>query len=98
MSPPFPHRDSDDTASATRPDPERESRGSSAQITVTVANRCTFDTTAVTGRQIREKAGVPPGFALFRRTPDGNEPIEDDEPIDLRGGDHFFARPSSNAS
>jgi hypothetical protein len=41
---------------------------------------------------------VPADFALYRRARDGNEPIADDEQVELHGGDHFFARPSSNAS
>jgi len=74
-----------------------DGRGSSVRITVTVANRFTFDTEVVTGRQIKETAGVPEGFALYRRGQGGNLPIVDDEQIELRRGDHFFARPSSNA-
>jgi hypothetical protein len=70
----------------------------SVRITVVVQNRYTFDTHRVTGRQIKEKASIPLGFALHRRTQGGNEPIRDDAQVELRNGDHFFARPSSNAS
>jgi hypothetical protein len=80
-------------------DAGQDSHGSSVRISVTVANRYTFDTEAATGRQIKETARVPAGFALFRRVRDaGNEPIADDEQVELHSGDHFFARPSSDTS
>jgi hypothetical protein len=63
------------------------------RVSITVNNRHTFDTNVVTGKQIKEKANVPAGFALYRRTPGGNEPIPDDASVGLRNGDHFFARP-----
>ncbi len=78
-------------------DSEHESRASSVGITVTVANRFTFDAHILTGRQIKETAGVPAGFTLYRRAPGGNEPIDDDAQIELRNGDHFFARPPTSA-
>ena len=70
----------------------------SVRITVVVQNRYTFDTRRVTGHQIKETASIPLGFALYRRVQGGNEPIRDDAQVELRNGDHFFARPSSNAS
>ena len=69
---------------------------SGIRISLTVANRYTFDTDLVTGRQIKETAGVPAGFTLYRRTQGGNEPIPDDEQIELHNGDHFFARSASS--
>jgi len=81
-----------------RNDAPHEERPSSVRITVIVQNRYSFDARRVTGRQIRETAGVPADFALYRRARGGNEPIADDEQVELHGGDHFFARPSSNAS
>ena len=93
------HESSDQNAEvAQRNDARREDPASSVGITVIVQNRYTFDTRRVTGRQIKETASIPLGFALFRRAPGGNEPIRDDAPVELRNGDHFFARPSSNAS
>ena len=83
---------------AQRNDALREDPSSSVRITVIVQNRYTFDAHRVTGRQIRETARIPLGFALYRRTQSGNEPIRDDAQVELRNGDHFFARPSSNAS
>ena len=50
----------------------------------------------VTGRQIKEKANLPPDFALYRRTRGGNESIRDDDTVELHEGDHFFARPSAS--
>jgi hypothetical protein len=65
---------------------------------VIVQNRYTFDTEGVTGRQIKDSANIPAAFALYRRAQDGNEPIPDDAPVELRNGDHFFARPPSSVS
>jgi SAM-dependent methyltransferase len=45
---------------------------------VVVQNRYTFDAHRVTGRQIKQAASIPAGFALFRRAQGGNEPIGDD--------------------
>jgi len=67
------------------------------RITVTVANRFTFDTGVVTGWEIKEAAGVPVGFSLYRRTSGGNEQVADEARVELRNGDHFFARPSPTA-
>ena len=75
---------------------EREDGPSDIRISLTVANRYTFDTDLVTGRQIKETAGVPARFTLYRRTPSGNEPIPDEAQVELHNGDHFFARPPSS--
>ena len=61
-----------------------------------VQNRYRFDTAPVTGAQIKEAANIPADFALCRRAQGGNEPILDDVLVQLRNGDHFFARPSSD--
>lgn len=93
------HENSDQNAEvAQRNDAQREDPPSSVRITVIVQNRYTFDTHRVTGRQIKQTASIPGGFALYRRVQGGNEPIRDDAQVELRNGDHFFARPSSNAS
>lgn len=76
-------------------DTEREN--GRVRITVMVQNRSSFDTRLVTGREIKESAEVPPGYALYRKAEGGNEPVDDDALVELRNGDHFFARPSSNA-
>lgn len=68
-------------------------------ITVVIQDRYTFDSNAVTGRQIKEKANIPAGFSLHRRVHGGgNEPILDDDSVELRNGDHFFARPPAGAA
>ena len=72
------------------------SRPSSVRITVIVQNQYTFHTEVATGRQMKERAEVPPGFALYRRG--GNEPIPNDAEVEVHTGDHFLARPSSSAS
>lgn len=79
-------------------DTEGENRPPRVRITVIVQNRYTFDTEVVTGKQIKERANIPAGFALYRRVQGGNELIPDDAPVELRNGDHFFARPLSNLS
>lgn len=67
-------------------------------VTVIIQNRYAFDSEVVTGRQIKERANIPAGFSLLRRAKGGNEPIRDDYPVELRSGDHFFARPPSSVS
>jgi hypothetical protein len=69
---------------------------SNVHITVIVQHRCTFDARRVIGRQIKRQVDAPADFALFRRAPGGNEPIPDDAEIELRDGDHFFARPRAS--
>ena len=93
------HESSDQNAEVRqRNDARREDPPSSVRITVIVQNRYTFDAQRVTGRQIKETARIPADFALFRRAQGGNEPIGDDAQVELRNGDHFFARPPSSAS
>jgi hypothetical protein len=75
---------------------ERDAEGGDRplRISITVNDQYRFDTPAVMGRQIKERAGIPADFALYRRTRGGNESIRDEDPIELHDGDHFFARPS----
>jgi hypothetical protein len=68
-------------------------RASHVSITVIIQNRYTLEAEVVTGRQIKEMAGIPPSFALFRRGSEGKEPVSDDAEIRVRNGDHFFAQP-----
>jgi len=75
-----------------------EDQPSRISINVVVQNRYTFDTKVVTGRQTKERANIPTGFSLFRRVQGGNEPIADDESLELHHGDHFFSRPLSNVA
>jgi hypothetical protein len=74
-------------------DAERENWSPRIRITVVIANRYAFDAEVVTGKQIKEKANAPAGFALYRRSRAGNESIRDDDTVELHDGDHFFARP-----
>jgi hypothetical protein len=74
-------------------DAEGENRSPRIRVTVVIANRYAFDAEVVTGRLIKEKANVPAGCALYRRTRGGNESIHDDDTVELHDGDHFFARP-----
>lgn len=75
--------------------PEADQRPASARITVIVQQRCFVAAGSRTGRQIKELAGIPADFTLYRKAKGGNELISDDDPIDIRDGDHFFARPSA---
>jgi hypothetical protein len=68
-------------------------RAANVRITVIIQNRYTLEAEVVTGRQIKEMAGILPTFALFRRGSQGKEPISDDAEIRVRNGDHFFAQP-----
>ena len=76
-------------------DAQDEDRSPKIRVTVVSANRYAFDTEVVTGGQIKERANLPPDFALYRRTRGGNESIRDDDTVELHEGDHFFARPSA---
>ncbi len=76
-------------------DTEREN--GRVRITVMVQSHSSFDTRLVTGREIKESATVPAGYALYRKAGGGNEPVPDDALVELRNGDHFFARLRSNA-
>ena len=92
-------RASDRTTDATAPDgADQMGESTGVRITVIVQNRYRFDTAPVTGAQIKEAANIPADFALYRRAQGGNEPILDDVLVHLRNGDHFFARPSSDAA
>jgi Multiubiquitin len=66
---------------------------SSVRITVMVENRLVVAAGRATGRQIKQIAGIPGDFALYRRVRGGNQFIRDEDTVDVRNGDHFFARP-----
>jgi len=85
-------RSEESTDMADTKHPGGEDRPSKIHVTVIVQNRYTFDTEVVTGKQIKEKANISAGFSLHRRVNGGNEPIGDDESVELRNGDHLFAR------
>ena len=57
-----------------------------------------FKTDDATGADIKAKAGIPLDYSLYRREHGHNEPISDDEQVELHDGDHFFSRPPSNVS
>ena len=65
------------------------------RITVIIQQRLTLDAPAVTGRQIREKAGIPADFSLHRRMQGATESIRDDCQIAVHTGDHFYAQPQT---
>ena len=57
-----------------------------------------FDSHRTTGKKIKERAGIPDDYSLYLRREGENEPIRDDEEVDLHEGEHFFSRPPSNVS
>jgi hypothetical protein len=57
-----------------------------------------FETDDETGLEIKTTAGIPDNYNLYRREHGANEPISNDERIELKQGDHFFSRPPSNVS
>ncbi len=63
------------------------------RITVIIQDRFLLDHRKVTGREIKEMAGIPAGFSLHRRVNGANEAIADDSPIEVNEGDHFYAQP-----
>jgi hypothetical protein len=69
-----------------------EGARSSARITVMIESRFVVETGPATGRHLKERGGVPVDFALYRRARGGNEPIHDEDVVEVRNGDHFFAR------
>jgi hypothetical protein len=70
-----------------------EDARSIARITVMIESRFVVETGPATGRHLKELTAVPVDFALYRRARAGNEPILDEDIVDVRNGDHFFARP-----
>ena len=78
-------------------DVEGQDRPPKIHITVVIADRYAFDIEVVSGKQIKAKADIRAGFALYRRLRGGNESIRDNDSVELHDGDHFFVRPPSNA-
>jgi hypothetical protein len=70
-----------------------EERRAEVRFTVVVQSRHTMAEGTVTGRQIKERAGIPPDFSLFRRAGGATDVVADDEQVVVRDGDHFFAQP-----
>ncbi len=57
-----------------------------------------FDTNHATGRQIKEKGGVPLNDDLARRQGEKLELVTNDEVIEIRNGEHFVALPPGTIS
>lgn len=57
-----------------------------------------FDHADVTGREIKEKAGVPPLDDLALRQGQKLEPIANDQHITLQEGEHFVVLPPGTVS
>ncbi len=57
-----------------------------------------FDSDQVTGRQIKEKGGVPLDDDLAKRQGDRLELITNDQVITIKNGEHFVALPPGTVS
>lgn len=57
-----------------------------------------FDTTEVTGRDIKTRAGVPLENDLARRQGQKLELVTNDQTITIENGDHFIALPPGTIS
>jgi hypothetical protein len=66
---------------------------SKVRITTLIQSRHTLNGPTATGKQMKEVAGIPTDFALFRRAGGAPEAIPDDVAVEVHDGDHFFAQP-----
>lgn len=57
-----------------------------------------FEVNHVTGKQIKEKAGVVPDSLLYRKLHDQLELIKDDQTIEIKEGEHFIDLPGGTVS
>ena len=57
-----------------------------------------FETSEVTGRQIKEQAGVPLDNDLARRQGQKLELVTNDQPVTIKNGDHFVSLPPGTIS
>ena len=57
-----------------------------------------IDSESLTGRELKELAGIPAANLLFRDLPGQQEdpPVRDDEPVDLKSGNRFYDMPQGN--
>jgi hypothetical protein len=68
------------------------------EIDRTTRKKLEFDTDEVTGRQIKEKGGVPLQDDLARRRGEQLELVTNDEVIRIKDGEHFVALPPGTIS
>ena len=68
------------------------------EIDRTHQKKLEFDTSEVTGRQVKEKAGVPLDDDLARRQGQKLELVTNDQVITIKDGDHFVALPPGTIS
>src|SRR5690242_4149452 len=57
-----------------------------------------FDTSEVTGRTIKDRAGVPLDNDLAKRVGQKLELVTNDDPITIKDGDHFISLPPGTIS
>lgn len=77
---------------------DRDGREHKPVTVIVDGEHVTFPTDDVTGREIKDKAGIPLDYSPYLRHPGDNEPISNDEEVELHEGEHFFSRPPSNVS
>ena len=68
------------------------------EITKTDQRKLEFQTDQVTGRQIKEAAGVPLDHDLARREHGKLVLVTNDEVVKIKNGDHFVALPGGSIS
>ena len=68
------------------------------EVTKTDHRKIEFEQDQVTGRQIKEKAGVPLDTDLAHRQEGQLELIGNDQVVRITNGDHFVALPAGSIS
>lgn len=70
-----------------------------AKVTVIINQRSFhIDVEELTGADLKQAAGIAPANLLFREVPGpkDDEPIADDQIVQLRSGDQFYDMPPGN--
>jgi hypothetical protein len=68
------------------------------EIDRTTQKKLDFDTDRVTGREIKEKGGVPLDDDLAKRQGERLELVTNDQVIEIKNGEHFVALPPGTIS
>ena len=68
------------------------------EVSKTDQRKLEFDHAEVTGKEIKDKAKVPPDSDLARRVHGKLEQVSNEEPITIKDGDHFVVLPPGTIS
>lgn len=68
------------------------------EINRSITKKLDFSTTEVTGRQIKEQAGVPLNDDLARRQGQKLDLVTNDQPITIKDGERFVVLPPGTIS